>query len=111
MEFLLNPFAITLLLSGLLVGLLAIFITFKLEDSTRWIALTMLSFSLWGFFYGLELASTNMKDMLFWSKFEYLGISFAPAFWLIFSFMYTGVKQWKKFWLIFRNYSGTNLAI
>lgn len=101
MEFLLNPFAITLLLSGLLVGLLAIFITFKLEDSTRWIALTMLSFSLWGFFYGLELASTNMKDMLFWSKFEYLGISFAPAFWLIFSFMYTGVKQWKKFWLIF----------
>lgn len=101
MEFLFNPFAITLLISGLLVGVLAIFISFRLEDSTRWIALTMLSFSVCGFFYGLELASTNIEDMLFWGKFEYLGISFAPGCWLIFSFMYTGVKQWKNFWLIF----------
>lgn len=100
MEFSLNPFSTTLLVSGLLVGLLSIFITFKLEDSIRWIALTMVSFTIWGFFYGLELASKTVEDMLFWSKFEYLGISFAPAFWVIFSFKYTGFQAWKKFWLL-----------
>lgn len=100
MEFSLNPFAITLLVSGLLVGLLSIFIIFKLEDSIRWIALTMLSFTIWGFFYGLELASKTLEDMLFWGKFEYLGISFAPAFWVIFSFKYTGFQSWRKFWLL-----------
>lgn len=95
-----NPFSTTLLVSGLLVGLLSIFITFKLEDSIRWIALTMVSFTIWGFFYGLELASTTVEDMLFWGKFEYLGISFAPAFWVIFSFQYTGFHSWRKFWLL-----------
>ncbi|MDI1322933.1 MAG: histidine kinase N-terminal 7TM domain-containing protein [Algoriphagus sp.] len=100
MEFSLNPFSITLLVSGLLVGLLSIFIAFKLEDSTRWIALTMLSFTIWGFFYGLELASTTVEKMLFWGKFEYLGISFAPAFWLIFSFKYTGLQYWRRLWML-----------
>lgn len=100
MELLMNPFSITLLVSGLLVGLLSIFISFKLEDSIRWIALTMLSFIIWGFFYGLELSSTTVEDMLFWGKFEYLGISFAPAFWLIFSFKYTGFQYWRKLWML-----------
>lgn len=100
MEFLPNPFSITLLVSSLLVGLLSIFIAFKLEDSIRWIALTMLSFTIWGFFYGLELGSTSVEDMLFWVKFEYLGISFAPAIWLIFSFKYTGFQYWRKLWML-----------
>lgn len=100
MEFSLNPFSITLLVSGLLVGLLSIFITLKLEDSIRWIALTMVSFTIWGFFYGLELASKTVEDMLFWGKFEYLGISFAPAFWVIFSFKYSGLQYWRKLWML-----------
>jgi signal transduction histidine kinase len=101
MEFSLNPFSITLIVSGLLVGLLSIFITFKLEDSIRWVALTMVSFTIWGFFYGLELASTTVEDMLFWGKFEYLGISLAPAFWVIFSIRYSGLQYWRKAWILF----------
>ena len=100
MEFSMNPFSITLIVSGLLVGLLSIFITFKLEDSIRWVALTMVSFTIWGFFYGLELASTTVEDMLFWGKFEYLGISFAPAFWVIFSLRYSGLQHWRKLWIL-----------
>ncbi|MBN3519811.1 PAS domain-containing sensor histidine kinase [Algoriphagus lutimaris] len=93
MELVLNPFSITLLISGALVGLLSTFIAIRLGDSTRWIALTMLSASIWGLFYGLELSSNTQEAMLLFIKFEYLGILSTPAFWLIFCMKYTGMRS------------------
>lgn len=93
MEFILNPFSIILILSGLLVGGLSIYIIFKVEDSTRWITLTMLCAAIWGFFYGIELSVSTKNAMLFFIKLEYLGISFIAAFWLIFSLKYTGYSS------------------
>lgn len=93
MEFVLNPFSITLLFSGALVGMLSTFIAIRLGDSTRWIALTMLSVSIWGLFYGLELSSSTQEAMLLFIKFEYLGILSTPAFWLIFCMKYTGLRS------------------
>ncbi len=92
MEFILNPFSITLLTSSLLVAVLSSFIAMKIGESTRWIALTMLSVSIWGFFYGLELSSTSKELMLLMIKFEYIGIFLTPACWLIFCLKYTGVE-------------------
>lgn len=92
MEFVLNPFSITLLTSGILVAGLSTFIAIRLGDSTRWIALTMLSASIWGFFYGLELSSSSKELMLLNIKFEYIGILLTPAFWLIFCMKYTGLE-------------------
>jgi hypothetical protein len=31
------------------------------------------SFTVWGFFYGIELASQTVDQMLFWGKFQYIG--------------------------------------
>lgn len=93
MELVLNPFSITLLFSGALVGMLSTFIAIRLGDSTRWIALTMLSVSIWGLFYGLELSSNTQEAMLLFIKFEYLGILSTPAFWLIFCMKYTGMRS------------------
>lgn len=93
MEFVLNPFSLTLIISGLIVGALSIYITIKVEGSTRWIALTMLCASIWGFFYGLELSVSTKESMLFFIKLEYLGISFLGAFWLIFSLIYTSFRM------------------
>ncbi|HAZ25592.1 MAG TPA: hypothetical protein DCY95_14145, partial [Algoriphagus sp.] len=56
MEFIHNAFSISLIISSLLVGGLSIYIAFKLSDSTRWMAVTMFLKTIWGFFYGLELA-------------------------------------------------------
>ncbi|MBU1011278.1 MAG: PAS domain S-box protein [Bacteroidetes bacterium] len=42
-------------------------------------ALLMLSIAIWSAAYGLELASTDMADMLFWLKVEYLGIPFVSV--------------------------------
>ena len=46
MELVFNPFSITLLISGTLVGILCIYIAFLLKDLVRWVALTMISVSI-----------------------------------------------------------------
>jgi len=43
--------------------------------------------------YAMELASSALPDMLFWSRFEYLGIAVLPAFWVIFVAQYTNKKR------------------
>ncbi len=96
MEFILNPFAAFLIFSSLSLGGLSLYIAFKLRDSTRWIALTMLSASLWGFFYGVELGVHDLQVMILLAKIQYVGISLSPAFWVIFSLKYTGSKWGNK---------------
>tara|TARA_R110002020_G_scaffold118729_1_gene271229 strand:- start:1856 stop:3622 length:1767 start_codon:yes stop_codon:yes gene_type:complete len=93
MEFVFNHFSIILLLSGLLVGGLSLYITFKVEGAIRWIALTMLSAAIWGFFYGMELSVSTIEAMTFFIKIEYLGIAPIGMFWLIFSLKYTSYKS------------------
>ncbi len=99
MEFLFNPYALTLIISSLLVGGLSVYIGFKLEDSVRWIVFTMLSFSVWGFFYGIELTVQTVDHMLVWSKFQYIGLVLAPACWLVFTLKYTGFDTSGKPWV------------
>jgi signal transduction histidine kinase len=99
MELVFNSYALILICSSLLVGGLSLFIGLKLEDSVKWIVLAMLSFSIWGFFYGFELASQNVEDMLFWSKLQYLGLVMAPACWVVFALKYTGFDTSTKKWV------------
>ena len=60
----------------------------------------MLGIAIWALSYGLELSSTRLDQMLFWIDVEYLGISFIPAFWLLFIVKFTGRDKW----LITRNF-------
>lgn len=99
MELILNPFASTLILSSLLVAGLSIYIGLKLEDSVRWIVFAMGSFSVWGFFYGIELASQTVEQMLFWSKFQYIGLVLAAPCWVVFSLKYTEFNTSRKIWI------------
>jgi signal transduction histidine kinase len=89
MEFILNPFSILLILSGLIVGILSLVIAFRMGNSTKWVAITMLCAAIWGFFYGLELASTDLDTILILVKLQYIGISFLAVSWLLFAFKYT----------------------
>ncbi len=66
--------------------------------------LCMISLFMWSFFYGLELASPTISQMLFWIKFEYLGIVSVSPFWFILVALYTGKEQWltrKNIFLLF----------
>lgn len=99
MEFVLNPYALTLIISSLLVGGLSVYIGLKLEDSVRWIVFAMLSFSVWGFFYGIELTAQTVESMLIWSKFQYIGLVLAPPCWVVFALKYTGYDTSRKPWI------------
>jgi Fe2+ transport system protein B len=64
MDLIFNPFSITLIFSGLLVGCLSLIIAFKMEDGTKWVAITMICGAIWGVFYGLELSATELETIL-----------------------------------------------
>ena len=42
------------------------------------------------FGYAMELNSNTEAQIIFWNRFEYLGIPFVSAFWLTAGLMYTG---------------------
>ena len=42
--------------------------------------------------YAAELSSTTLSGMLFWNAFEYLGISFLPTFWILFTARYVNAR-------------------
>ena len=100
MEFLTNPLASFLLFFGLAGGILSILWVLKLQSSIKWMALTLLAFSFWGFFYGIELTSKSVEEMLFWSKVQYWGLLAAPTFWLTFSLKYTDFDPKKLKWIV-----------
>jgi signal transduction histidine kinase len=91
MDLIFNPFSITLIFSGLLVGCLSLIIAFKMEDGTKWVAITMICGAIWGVFYGLELSATKLETILIYIYIEYFGISFLGASWLIFALKYTEI--------------------
>jgi len=85
-----NLYAVTLLVLGVAAGLLSLFIIYRLSDSVRWFAFTLLNGAIWAFFYGFELASLDLPTMYFWIQFQYVGIVLLPVTWLLFCFKYTG---------------------
>lgn len=99
MDIVLNGYAITLLISSTIVLGFSLYIGLKLEESVKWIAFTMLSLSIWGFFYGIELTQTEIQSMLFFTKLEYIGLVMAPTCWVIFALKYTGFEDKTKPWL------------
>jgi len=90
----LNIFSITLLVSGIIVAAISTVIIYRLGDSVRWFAFTMLFVSIWALGYGFELSVKSLDAMLFWIKIEYIGISMAPGTWLWFSLKYSGLEKY-----------------
>lgn len=89
-----NIFSVTLMISGMIVAGISSVIIYRLGDSVRWFAITMLLVSIWALAYGFELSSKTLEAMLLWVKIEYVGIAFAPGTWLWFSLKYTGLHKW-----------------
>jgi len=49
--------------------------------------------SLYTFGYGMELFSQTLDKVDFWSKFQYIGLPFIPAFWVILAISYSRVTD------------------
>ena len=46
--------------------------------------------------YAFELASRRLGPMLAWNKFQYVGISFIPFFWILLCARYSGRDRWLR---------------
>ncbi|WP_406658275.1 histidine kinase N-terminal 7TM domain-containing protein [Methanolobus sp. ZRKC2] len=80
--------------SGLVLLGLALYIRkFKENDGVDHFSFFLIALAIYSIFYALEISSIQMEAALLFYKIQYLGISFIPAFFLLFSMSYTGKKH------------------
>ncbi|UCD59148.1 MAG: PAS domain S-box protein, partial [Candidatus Hydrogenedentota bacterium] len=86
-----TPYTIPLIVAGSGSGVLALYIWRRRHSlGNIAIALLMLGASIWSLAYALQLASADLRNQIFWSKVEYLGIVVVPVAGLCFALQYTG---------------------
>lgn len=85
-----NNYSVFLLLCGCIALIISILIFRKLNNTVRSYGLLTLGVSLWSIFYGLELGSSSLNQILLYIKLEYIGISLIPALWIIFILKFVG---------------------
>jgi PAS domain S-box-containing protein len=90
-----NIFFLVPIVNALISGTLA-WIVWQRRPATgaAAFACVMAGVTVWAFAYGFELASSNLRAMLFWAQIEYLGIATIPVFWWIFVVQYSGYERW-----------------
>ncbi len=91
-----TPLLLILVFSGF-AGLIISVYLLKYRRSPGILCLSLMQFATatWAFFYGLEFAATDLHLKIFWSKFSYVGIIFAPVFFYLFSVHFAS-KQMKQ---------------
>ncbi len=93
MEF--NSIAVIVLFCGVITAALGIYAwQFRSTIGTRSFAVFMLLMAVYVLGYSLELASTEIDSMLFWSKIQYIGALLFPTTYLIFTIQFTDHGSW-----------------
>jgi signal transduction histidine kinase len=89
----LNLYLTILLLLSTLCSLFIAFLAWKKRQNSIAISLFfgMLSSAFYSFGYAFEIASTNLDQITFWLKVEYIGIAFGTYIWFIMVLKYTNV--------------------
>ncbi len=90
----LNIFSVVLLLSGFVMLFISGLIYLKLNKDVRTFAYVMLAVAVWVIGEGLIMGSSTLPEMLFWTRVEYTGISFLPAFWIIAIIRLVNKEKW-----------------
>lgn len=60
----------------------------------------MLSGAFYSFGYAFEIVSSNLEQIRFWLRIEYIGISFGTLFWFIMVLQYTNRHVFLRKWII-----------
>lgn len=93
MDLIITPFSFVLITIGALVIFFSFNILYLIKNNNASITNTMLCTGIWGFFYGLELASVDLEMIKVFIKLQYIGIVLLSPFWLIFSLRYTSYSS------------------
>ena len=88
-------FIIPIFIALIISGILAIQ-GWRLRPASgaTWFSMLMLSASIFSFFYGLEILSTDLGEALLWSKMQYIGAQALSVIWLFLTLTYTGKQDW-----------------
>ena len=103
-----------ILTAGAISGFLAGFtLLYRKTDSSVSFSLLMLAASIYSFGYAFELNADTIEEIKFWLNFEYLGISWIPALWVIFVLQYSGKKSYLKlyYYILLLGLSATTLIL
>jgi diguanylate cyclase (GGDEF)-like protein/PAS domain S-box-containing protein len=85
-----NGISLFVLLCGLVLVAIAVFAWQRRAiRGAFWFSLFMLAQSIYVIGYFLELSSLDLASMLFWNKFQYLGVMLFPQFYLFFTLQYS----------------------
>ncbi len=89
-----NALNFALSLSGIMYFLL-IWFSWRRRNNpgAKSFAFLMLAYGVYSLGYYFELHSSNLQEITFWLKFEYLGVAFIPSLWLLFCIQYTESKR------------------
>ncbi len=88
-----TPLLLVLIFSGVAGLIISVYLLkYKRSPGILYLSLMQFATATWAFFYGLEFAATDLNLKIFWSKFSYIGIVFAPVFFYFFS-IYFASKQ------------------
>ncbi|HIH04568.1 MAG TPA: PAS domain-containing protein [Methanoregulaceae archaeon] len=87
-----GPLSLVLLASAVLTGLLAAFAWGRRSSgpTVRYAVHFFVAVTLYVGGYAMELSATNLEQVLFWVRVEYLGIAAAPVFVICMVLAYTG---------------------
>ncbi len=92
-----DPYTTFLFLGGALALGVAVYVLFRRfsrgQGTTAFAGLLTASAS-WNIGYAFELSSHTLGEMLFWMRFEFLGIATCPVFWLLFALAWSGKLHW-----------------
>jgi PAS domain S-box-containing protein len=89
-----SPYAMPLLVAAVLSAVVALYVWPRrnVEGATQ-LALIAAVIAIWSFGYALEIMASDLAGKIFWGKSQYIGITFAPYFWLVFAVAYTRQGQ------------------
>jgi len=96
MDFIFNPYAITLIFCSAITIFFSIRLLRKKGEAVRWFGFMLFANALWSMAYGFELASQNLEQIKFLIKIEYIGITTLPLYWFLFCLQLSGKECWYK---------------
>ncbi len=91
--------AVFLITSTFIVGFSMVYVLYrKASPATKPFAFICATVAIYLFGYAMELSCVSLESMKFWNLFQYFGIPFIPAFWLLFALSYNDSSLIRLAW-------------
>jgi PAS domain S-box-containing protein len=92
--YIISPLFLILVLAGTFGLIISVYLLkYRKSPAILYLSLMQFATAVWAFFYSLEFAAAELSLKIFWSKFSYFGIVFAPVFFYFFSLCFASKQN------------------